>query len=73
MRFLRRRDVAAVALALASVGVMARRAARDLDGDGPRSDVVWGMVPLAFAAVAQMIVMAGGDIDLFARLCQWGW
>ena len=63
MRFLRRRDVAAVALALALFGVMASVQPGILTATGLDLTLL-GMVPLAFAAVAQMIVMAGGDIDL---------
>lgn len=63
MWFLKRRDVPAVALAFALFGVTASVQPGVLSATGLDLTLL-GMVPLVFAALAQMIVMAGGDIDL---------
>lgn len=63
MWLLRRRDVPAVALAFALFGVTASVQPGVLTSTGLDLTLL-GMVPLVFASMAQMIVMAGGDIDL---------
>jgi ribose transport system permease protein len=63
LRFVLRRDLPAAVFAAALLGVMASVEPSVLDSVG--LDLTFlGIVPIVFAAIAQMIMLTGGDIDL---------
>jgi ribose transport system permease protein len=62
-RFVLRRDLPAAVFAIALLGVMASVEPSVLSSVGLNLTFL-GIVPLVFAAIAQMIMLTGGDIDL---------
>jgi ribose transport system permease protein len=63
LSFMLRRDLPAAVLAVVLLGVMADIQSSVLSSEGLNLTFL-GIVPAVFAALAQMIIMTGGDIDL---------